>query len=164
MNRHYSQLHMSTRLCYKFFSWFFSLVLDSYFTCMHYQHSAEDLQSGGWVVVCMFVEFSVQLSPVPWTLIALVPLDSAQSQTWSAFQPHLCSPSLHSSSSLETPKAVSFANPKTDLIFPITLFCYLLSSAWKQYFFHTTCGFGCFKWEGKSGPCCFHFGLSRSLS
>lgn len=127
---------------------FFPLVLDSYLTCMHYQHSAEDLQSGGWVVVCMFLEFSVQLSPVPWTLIALVPLDSAQSHTWSAFQPHLCSPSLHSSSSLETPKAVSFANPKTDLIFPITLLCYLLSSAWKQYFFPYNLWFWLFQVRG----------------
>lgn len=128
VNRHSSQLHLSTRLCSKSLCWFF--VWSWIVICTHYQHSVEDLQrDGGWGGCSLHVcgVFCAALSS-PLNSVAFIPLDPAQS-TQNAFQPCLCSPFLHLSYSLETPKAVSFANPKTDLIFPITVLCCLLSSA-----------------------------------
>lgn len=164
MNRNYSQLHVSTRLCSKSFSCFFFSGLGQ-LPHRHYQHTAEDLQGGGWVVLFMSVElfFCTALSG-PLNSSCLGPSGLHSVSTWGASQPHLCFPSLHYSCSLETLKTSETAKPKTDLISPSLFFVACCPRPENFFFFSDViCGFGVSS-ERVNLACYFHFALSGSLS
>lgn len=152
---------MRTRHVLVSFRWVFSMVLGSRLMCV-FQNSGEDLRGGGWAVLCIFLEFFICValsSPSSLTLATLVPVDSQLylRNTGCLLVPPVFLPPC---TKLQKFKAVNFAHPKTDLIFPITVLC-LLSSVTK-IFFHVNLCFWAFQVRGKI-QCLFNLAVSVSL-
>lgn len=163
MNRNYSQLHVSTRLCSESFSCFFSLVLDSYLTGAISTRLKTCKVGGGLSSSCLWSYFSVRLSRVLWTLAALALLDSTQSQLGVPPNPTCVFPPCTTAVAWKLSKLVRLLSLSL-ISFPHQCSLLPVVQGLKTFFFSDViCGFGVSS-ERVNLACYFHFALSGSLS